>query len=37
MNSIFFIHISVERHMGCFQIWAIMNEAAMDIVEQMDL
>ena len=34
---IFFIHSSVEGHLGCFQFLAIMNKAAMNIVEQVSL
>jgi hypothetical protein len=34
MHHIFFIHSSVDRHLGCFQFLAIMNKAAMNIVEQ---
>jgi hypothetical protein len=37
MNYIFFIHSSVEAHLGCFQVLAIMNKAAMNIVEKMSL
>jgi hypothetical protein len=33
MCHIFFIHLSVEGHLGCFQFLAIMNKA-MDMVEQ---
>ena len=35
MYHIFLIHSSVKRHLGCFQ--AIMNNAAVNIVEQMSL
>jgi hypothetical protein len=34
---IFFIHSSVNRQLGCFQCLAIMNEAAMNIVEQVSV
>ena len=34
MYHIFCIHPLVERHLGCFQFLAIMNKAAIDIVEQ---
>ena len=37
MYHIFFIHSSVEGHLGCFQFLAIMNKAAMNIVEQVSL
>ena len=37
MCHIFFIHLSVEGHLGCFQFLAIMNKAAMNIVEQVSL
>ena len=30
----FFIHFSIEGHLGCFQVLAITNSAAMNIVEQ---
>jgi hypothetical protein len=33
MNHIFCIHSSVEGHLGSFQLLAIINKAAMDIVE----
>ena len=33
MCHIFFIHLSVEGHLGCFQFLAIMNKA-MSMVEQ---
>ena len=32
-----FIHSSVEGYLGCFQFLAIMNKAAMNIVEQVHL
>ena len=35
MYHIFFIHFSVEGQLGCFQVLAVMNNAAMNIVEQM--
>ena len=31
------IHSSVEEHLGSFQLLAIINKAAMNIVEQMSL
>ena len=31
----FFIHSSIEGHLGCFQVLAITNNAAMNIVEQL--
>ena len=34
MYHIFFIHSLVEGHLGCFQVLLIMNNAAMNIVEQ---
>ena len=37
MYHIFFIHSSVEGHIGCFQVLAIKNNAAMNIIEQMPL
>ena len=37
MCHIFFIHSSVEGHLGCSQVLAITNNAAMNIVEQMSL
>ena len=33
MNHIFYIHSSVEGHLGPFKLLAIKNEAAMNIVE----
>ena len=33
----FFIHSSIEGHLGCFQVLAITNIADMNIVEQMSL
>ena len=35
--SHFLYHLSVEGHLGCFQFLAIMNKAAMNIVEQVSL
>ena len=32
MNHIFLIHLSVDGHLGCFYVLAIMNGAAMNIV-----
>ena len=37
MYLIFLIHSLVEGHLGCFQILAISNNAAMNIVEQVSL
>ena len=37
MYHIFYIHSSVEGHLGCFQFLAITNSAAMNIVEHMSL
>jgi hypothetical protein len=37
MYHIFCIHSSVERHLGSFQLLAIINEAAMNIVEHVSL
>jgi hypothetical protein len=34
---IFCIHSSVERHLGCFQLLAIINKAAMSIMEHESL
>ena len=34
MYRIFFIHFSVEEHLGCFQVLDIMNNAVMNISEQ---
>ena len=33
MNNIFCIHSSVERHLGSFQLLAIINNGAMNIME----
>ena len=33
MYHIFFIHSSVEGHLGSFQLLAIINKAAMNMVE----
>ena len=35
MFHTFFIYSSIEGHLGCFQVLAITNNAAMNIVEQM--
>ena len=37
MYHIFCVHFSVEGHLGGFQILAIINMAAMNIVEHMSL
>jgi hypothetical protein len=37
MCQIFYIHSSVEEHLGCFQFLAIVNMAAMNIVEHVSL
>jgi hypothetical protein len=37
MNHIFCIHSSAEGHLGSFQIVAIINKAAMNIVEHVTL
>ena len=37
MYHIFFIHPSVEQHLGYFKFLATTNKAAMDIVEQVSL
>jgi hypothetical protein len=37
MDHIFFIHSSVEGHLVCFQVLAIMNKADINIVEQVYL
>ena len=37
MNHIFCIHFSVVGHLGCFQLLAITNKAAMNIVEHVPL
>ena len=34
MHHIFCIHSSVEEHLGCFQVLAIINKSAINIVEQ---
>ena len=31
MHSIFFIHSSVDQHLGCFHVFGIVNSAAMNI------
>jgi hypothetical protein len=37
MNHIFFIYSLVKGHLGCFQLLAITNKAAMTIVEHATL
>ncbi|EAA20180.1 hypothetical protein [Plasmodium yoelii yoelii] len=37
MYHIFCIHSSVEGHLGCFQILAIINKIDMNIVEHVSL
>jgi hypothetical protein len=37
MYHIFCIHSSVEGHLGSFQLLAIINKAAMNIVEHVSL
>jgi hypothetical protein len=37
LYHIFFIHSSVEGHLGSFQLLAIINKAAMNIVEHVSL
>ena len=37
MYHIFCIHFSVEGHLGSFQLLAIINKAAMNIVEHVSL
>ena len=37
MNHIFCIHSFVEGHLGSFQLLAIINKAAMNIVEHKSL
>jgi len=37
MNNIFCIHSSVERHMHCFQLLAIVNKASMNRVQHVSL
>ena len=37
MDHIFLIHSLVKRHLGCFQVLAMTNNAAMNIVEHMSL
>jgi hypothetical protein len=37
MYHIFYIHFSVEGHLGSFQLLAIINKAPMNIVEHVSL
>jgi hypothetical protein len=37
MNHIFFVHSSCEGHLTCFQFVAIINKAAMNVVEHLSL
>ena len=37
MYHIFFIHSSVEGHLGSFQLLAVINKAAMKIVEHVSI
>ena len=37
MNHVFCIHSSVMGHLGCFQLLAITNKVAMNIVEHVSL
>jgi hypothetical protein len=37
MNHIFCIHSSDEGHLGCFQLLAIVNKAAENIMEHVSL
>ena len=37
MFHTFFIHSSIERHLGCFQVLAITNNAAMNMVDHTSL
>jgi hypothetical protein len=37
MHYIFYIHCSVEGHLGSFQLLAIINKAVMDIMEHVSL
>jgi hypothetical protein len=37
MYHIFCIYSSIEEHLGCFQLLAIINMAAMNIVEHVSL
>lgn len=29
-----FIHLSVEKHLHCFQFWAVMNNVGMNLVDK---
>ena len=37
MNHTFYINFSVEGHLGCFQLLAITNKAAVNVVEHVSL
>jgi hypothetical protein len=37
MYHIFCIHSSIEEHLGCFQLLAIINKEAMNIMEHVSL
>lgn len=37
MHHIFFIHLSVEGHLGCFQCLPVMKRAIINMVEEMSI